>query len=341
MPLILKAPFRTAFAERHDKSTLWVIVSHDGVCGWGEAVPMDTYGQTVESAERTLRNVAPALDGPPMNVEHLTNDLLVRYDDQRATVAAVDAALHDWIGKKHRVAVCRWLGLNPDSIPLTSLTIGLDEPEAMAEKAARAASFPILKIKLGTPQDEEILTAIRRVAPNTTLRVDANMAWRAERAEHHLRLARRFDVEFVEQPVAADDLDGLERFKSLGICPIVADESCVRLNDVLRLKGRVDGINIKLSKCGGICEALRIIRAARGLGMKIMLGCMVESSLGIAAAVQLAPLADWLDLDGHLLLAHDPFTGIGGRDGRLTCGSRPGLGVERTDEACAWPPPAR
>ncbi len=333
--LKLAGRFDTAVAQRSDKETLWVRISHEGVEGWGEAVPMDTYGQTLASAESALTAMGPLLGGDPMKVEEIVARLVTEFDVQRAAVAAVDAAIHDWIGKRLDVPTCCWLGLDPVGVPLTSYTLGIDEPGAIAEQVRAAASYPVFKVKVGTPRDEEILSLVRRLAPEKTIRVDANTAWSVDEAFVRMRSLSRYGIEFVEQPIPPGDNDGLRRLTKAGICPVVADESCVRPADVVALAGCVDGINIKLSKCGGIREALEMIRLARRFGMKVMLGCMIESSLGIAAAAQLAPLADWLDLDGHLLLSTDPFSGIGGEGGRLRVGAGPGLGV-RPSRTMAW-----
>ena len=330
--LKVASPFRTAKAVRTDKETLWVRLEHGGIEGWGEAVPMDTYNQTLASAEVTLEAIASkaktwvgTAELPP--IESITQDLLRHFDDQRATVAAIDAALHDWVGKRLGIPVARWLGLDPAGTPLSSYTIGIDDPGSIAAKIAAAQSYPILKIKVGTPHDEETLSTIREIAPRSVIRLDANMAWSVEEALERLPRLVRYGIEFVEQPVAADDIAGLKVLKEAEICPIVADESCVRPADVVKLGSCVDGINIKLSKCGGIREALKMIHLARGFGLKIMLGCMIESTLGIAAAAHLGSLVDWLDLDGHLLLAEDPFTGIGGSEGEVLVSEKPGLGV--------------
>jgi len=332
IPLKAASAFRTAKAVRTDRETLWVRLKHGGIEGWGEAVPMDTYHQTLASAEATLEAIASetkswcgSAELPP--IEPITRDLLRRFDDQRATVAAIDGALHDWVGKRFGVPVARWLGLDPAAPPRSSYTIGIDDPASIAAKTRAARSHPILKIKVGTPHDEETLSIIREIAPYCAIRLDANMAWSAEEALDRLPRLARYGIELVEQPVAAGDIAGLRTLKDAAICPVVADESCVRPEDVIKLESCVDGINIKLSKCGGIREALKMIHIARGFGLKIMLGCMIESSLGIAAAAHLGSLADWLDLDGHLLLAEDPFTGIGGHEGRILISEKPGLGV--------------
>jgi|CXWL01.1.fsa_nt_gi L-alanine-DL-glutamate epimerase-like enolase superfamily enzyme len=325
--LKMAGTFRTAKATRTDKQTLWVKIAHQQIEGWGEAVPMDTYGQTLESSEKTLDRIGPLLGNDPFAIEETIGRLLREFDDQRAAVCAVDAAWHDWIGKRLEISTCRMLGLVPSRAPATSFTIGIDEPQAVAQKVLAAASFPILKVKLGHGIDERMISEIRRIAPDKMIRVDANTSWTVDEALKKLPALAECGVEFVEQPLPAGDVDGLRRLTQARICPIVADESCIRLADVVKLAGCVDGVNIKLSKCGGLREALRMIHVAKAHGMRVMLGCMVESSLGIAAAAQLAPLADWLDLDGHLLLAEDPFTGLGGQGGVLTIGEGPGLGV--------------
>ncbi|MFQ5423221.1 MAG: dipeptide epimerase [Phycisphaerae bacterium] len=328
MALKLAVPFRTATAYRTQKETIRVRLEHDGTVGCGEAVPADTYGQSLESAESALRRMSESLSLCRLDIEALVFGLLAVFDDQRATVAAVDAALHDWTGRKLGISTLRWLGLDPAGAPLTSFTIGMDEPDALADNVRAAGAYPILKIKVGSDCDEENLSIIRRLAPDKIVRVDANTAWTAEAALVRLPMLASFGVELLEQPVPREDIDGLRRLKEAAVLPIIADESCVRPSDIEVLAGCVDGINIKLSKCGGIHEALRMIRLARRFGMRVMLGCMIESSLGVAAAAQLAPLADWIDLDGHLLLEDDPYTGLGGAAGRLRLGASPGLGVE-------------
>lgn len=328
MTLKLAVPFRTARAVRTDKETLWVKVTHDGVEGWGEAAPVDTYHQTLESSERTVLEAARFVGGSPFETERLTEALLARFGEQCAAVAAIDAALHDWIGKRVNLPIWKYLGLAQGPLPLTSYSLGIEEDlSSLAERVRSAAKYPVLKVKLGSPRDEEIIRLVRCEAPRQRIRVDANMGWTIDTALRLLPLFAELGVEFVEQPLAAHDLDGLRRLKEAAILPIVADESCVRREDVLKVRGCVDGINIKLSKCGGIRQALTMIRLGRACGLKIMLGCMIESSLGISAALQLATLADWLDLDGHLLVSPDPFGGIGGGEGKLHLSDRPGLGV--------------
>lgn len=330
--LALRRPFRTATALRTTKQTLWLKLRHDDVEGWGEAVPVDTYGQTLETAEAALPVITELLRtiNSPRNLAHIeeiVDSLLAICPGERATIAAVDACLHDWLGKKLQLPVWRILGLSLDRMPRTSFTIGIDDLETIAVKVHEAADYPILKIKLGTPNDEKILATVRHAAPNKTLRVDANTAWPDDELIDRARMLARWNVEFVEQPVKADNLAGLKRLKDARILPVIADESCVAPADVERLVGCVDGINIKMSKCGGITEARRMIGTARTHGMRVMLGCMIESSLGIAAAAHLGPMVDYLDLDGHVLLSRDPFSGLDGESGALALSDRPGLGI--------------
>lgn len=328
LALRMARPFKTSRAVRRDKETIWVKISYGGVEGWGEVVPMDTYGQGLESAEEALRRVKSCGFGSPDDLGNALNELCNEFRGQLATVCGLDVAYLDWNGKVKGSPIWRQLGISDSKIPLTSFSLGIEtDLGQLSEVVRQAAQYPILKVKLGTGQDEQILQTIRNEAPSATIRVDANMAWSVKRALEILPFLAEIGVEFVEQPLPADDLEGLRKLKSAGILPIVADESCVVLDDIPRVEGHVDGINIKLSKCGGIRRAHAMITSARAAGLRIMLGCMVESTLGIAAALQLAPLVDWLDLDGHLLLANDPFSGIGGESGVLRLSESPGLGV--------------
>ncbi len=325
--LRLHRPFTIARGTAVKKQTLVVELTQDGVTGLGEAVPTNYYGQSLDSAERTLAAMQPLLGEDPFNLQSILELLLQRFGDQLATVAAVDFALHDWLGKRLGVPTWRLLGLDPAKAPPTSFTIGIDKPELIEQKVAEAAWHPILKVKLGTEFDEAILQAVRRIAPEKRIRVDANAGWKPQQALDNIRMCARYGVEYVEQPVPPGDNETLRRLREARVLPIVVDESCVVAGDVARLNGCVDGINIKLDKCGGIRAGLQMIHAAKILGMKVMLGCMIGSSLYIAALAQLSPLADWLDLDGHLLLAEDPFEGLGYQAGRLILSDRPGLGV--------------
>jgi L-alanine-DL-glutamate epimerase-like enolase superfamily enzyme len=226
------------------------------------------------------------------------------------------------------VPVYELLGLDPTATPRTSFTIGIAAPEVMARKAAEARQYPILKVKVGTPHDEANLEAIRRERPDAVIRVDANAAWTAKEAVERIEALSAFDLELVEQPVDSQDLEGLGLVTQSVSLPVIADESCIVPADVPKVAPYADGINIKLMKCGGIYPALQMIYLARAHQLKIMMGCMIESSLAITAAAHLSPLIDYADLDGQLLIDDDPYSGVRVENGRLILPEGPGLGVQ-------------
>ena len=243
-----------------------------------------------------------------------------------AAKAAVDMALYDLLGKELDVPLWRMLGLDPNRTPITSFTIGLDELDVMMQKVEEASEFPLLKIKLNTGADVHVIEAIR-ARTSQRIRVDANCAWKPKEAVEVIAKLRDLGVEMIEQPVDRGDIDGLEYVKDNVEVPIFADESVMVSSDVPRLAGAVDGINIKLMKCGGVSEALRMIHTARAVGLKVMIGCMIESSIAISAAAHLTPLVDAADLDGNLLLKDDPFDGAKVEEGKIVLPAGPGLGV--------------
>ncbi|SOD02375.1 L-alanine-DL-glutamate epimerase [bacterium JGI 053] len=306
----------------------------DGAEGWGEAPATPYYGETADTVAAVLPRLADVLvdaaGGDPFALERIEAALAQSIGRNPAARVAVSSALHDLVGKRLGVPVWKLWGLDPAAAPRSSFTIGIDEPEVMREKVREAAGYPILKLKVGTARDEEILRMIRDEAPEKTLRVDANTAWTAKEAIRRIPMLEDFAVEFVEQPLHPGDLEGLRLVRKHSRLPIVADESCEVAEDVARLVGAVDGVNIKLAKCGSLREAVRIVHAARAHGMSVMIGCMIESTLGIAAALQLTPLVDYVDLDGAALLGEDPFSGPGMEaDGSLRFNDAPGLGVTR------------
>jgi L-alanine-DL-glutamate epimerase-like enolase superfamily enzyme len=327
--------FRIAREGARLRRSVWVrLRAADGLEGWGEAAATPFYGETAETVVAALPRLAEALgqarlDEEPLALERAERVLARALGGNPSARAALSAALHDLAGKRLGVPIWKLWGLEPEA-PRSSFTIGLDTSATFREKVREATGYPILKLKVGTGRDEELLRIVREEAPAAVLRVDANTAWTAKQAIRALPLLREYGVELLEQPCAADDLDGLTQVRRRARIPVVADESCRVAADVPRLAGRVDGVNIKLAKCGSLREALRIAIAARAHRMSLMLGCMVESTLGIAAALQLAPLVDWVDLDGAALLAHDPFRGPGiGPDGALRFNDTPGLGVQQ------------
>lgn len=320
-----------------ERRNVWVrLYDGEGNEGWGEAPATPFYGETAETVSAILPRLHGALEraaeGDVFALERIEAALAASVGRNPAAKVALSAALHDLVGKRLGVPVWKLWGLDPAAAPLSSFTIGIDEPEVMREKVREAAGYPVLKIKVGTPRDEEVLRMIREEAPGKVLRVDANTGWTAKEALAAIPMLKEYGVEFVEQPLPKGDLEGLRLVRERSPLPIVADESCETAADVAKLVGAVDGVNIKLAKCGSLREALRIVHAARAHGMRVMLGCMVESTLAVAAAVQLAPLVDYVDLDGAALLAEDPFTGPGLEpDGRLRFNDEPGLGVRKAE----------
>lgn len=328
--LRLQHPFNIARVQATtsvDKEVLLARIEYGGQTGWGEAAPSTYYKQSLDSAERMFASAADMLGHDPFALDAILDRLWAKFPGESAAIAAIDGALHDLCGRILGVPVWKWLGLDRSRAPLTSMTIGIDEPDVMEQKVREAAEYPILKIKVGTPRDDEILNMIRRLAPKKTVRVDANCGWTCDNVLERCRSLRQHNIELIEQPTPAGVHECLPRVREERIAPIIADESCVGYKDVLNCAGAFDGINIKLSKCGGIRRAVQMIHTARSAGMQVMLGCMVETSVGISAAAHLGPMVDYIDLDGHLLLANDPFEGLGGAGGRLTLTDEPGLGI--------------
>ncbi|HET9326886.1 MAG TPA: dipeptide epimerase [Candidatus Eisenbacteria bacterium] len=303
-----------------------VRIDHEGISGLGEASPAHYYGEQRSLVEAALELWAPHLGDDPFALEAIERRLDQALDGQRAARAALETALHDWVGRRLGVPVWKLLGLDPTTVPLSSVTLGMASREEMEKKLDTVKDFPIIKVKLGRPEDVENLRLIRK-SFRGKLRVDANTAWSPADAVRVLRAIEPLDIELVEQPVARHDLDGLRWVRDRVGIPVFADESVHDEADVAKLAGRVDGVNVKLMKAGGIRRMHRTLVVARAHGMKTMLGSMVESSLALSAAAQLAPLADHLDLDGHWLLAHDPFAGAPGPRGEIRLSQEPGLGV--------------
>jgi L-alanine-DL-glutamate epimerase-like enolase superfamily enzyme len=320
--------FRIAHGARTGHDSTLVRLEHDGIVGLGEASPSHYYGEHRGTVEAALDTWAPELGDDPFALDAIDQRLDRVLKGQGAARAALEMALHDWIGKKLGLPVWKLFGLDPARVPLSCVTLGMAEPAEMDQKLEGVLDFPRIKVKLGSPGDVDNLRRIRERYTGV-LQVDANAAWSAADAVRVLRLIEPLGIELVEQPVARGDLDGLRWVRERSGIPVFADESCHHLADVGLLAGRVDGINLKLMKTGGLREMRRMIDAARAHGMQVMLGSMVETSLALSAAAQLAPLADVLDLDGHWLIANDPFDGAPRERGRIVLDQRPGLGVTR------------
>ena len=301
-----------------------VAIRHGDVTGYGEAAPSSHYDESAESALAYVEEATVALGDDPWALEEILDRLPQR---EYAARAAIDAALHDLCGKLARVPVRRLLGL-PRGGPPTSWTVWLGDPDDMARRAERVAGrFRRLKLKLGARDglDVERVRAVRGVA-DLPLQVDVNEAWTLDEALDAVLQLEELGVEYCEQPLPADDAGGAE-LKRRSPLPIFVDEDCHTLADVAACAERAHGINVKLAKSGGIREAVRMVHAARALGLGAMLGCMLESGLGIAAGAHVASLFDHVDLDGNLLLAHDPWPGVELVDGVQLPADAPGLGV--------------
>jgi len=293
--------------------------------GLGECAPSARYGESVASVCAYFAGRALQADDP-YALELLLAGL------PPAARCALDIAAHDLIGKDCGRPLWQLLGLDPARTPVTSFTIGIDSPETMLAKVDAIATHPILKVKLGFTGDMEVLEAIR-ARYTGTLRVDANEAWTPEQTVANLERLARCDVEFCEQPIPAGTPERLRYIRERSRVPIVTDEDSKDASDLRALAGCVDGINVKLVKCGGIRGALAMIATARALGLKVMLGCMVESAVLATAAAHLSPLVDWADLDGPFLTASDPFAGVGYAAGKLVLPTGPGLGVSEREPA--------
>ncbi|MFL5616853.1 MAG: dipeptide epimerase [Gemmatimonadaceae bacterium] len=326
-----KHPFIIARGGSSEYRVVRVTVTDDDdVTGWGEAAPSKHYGETADTVVSVMPVLAPVVehcDG--WSLEAAEHAMAKAIGFNASARAAVSAALHDLVGKRLGVPLHRLWGLDPAASPPTSFTIAIAPDEAtLRERVREAAGYPVLKIKLGSSWDERIVRIVREMEPGKVLRVDANAAWTPKHALHMIPILQELGVEFVEQPLPAHEVEGLRFVRERSALPIIADESCLVSTDIPRLAGAVDGINIKLAKCGGLREALRMIATARAHDMSVMCGCMVESSLGITAAAQLAPLLDYADLDGAELVENDPYVGATIENGVVQLPDGAGLGVE-------------
>ena len=327
-------PFVIARGGSSEWRTVWVrLIDDDGLEGWGEAAPSRFYGETADTVLAALARLRPIIESATSaDIEQVETAMVQALRFNAAARCAISAALHDLQGKRLGVPLWKLWGLTPSASPRSSFTIAIaadDETLRTRVREAVAAGYPILKVKLGSDRDRRIMQLVREEAPNAILRVDANAAWTPKHTLLMAPMLQELCVEFIEQPVAPHDLEGMRFVRERCALPIVADESCLVASDVAKLVGVVDGVNLKLAKCGSLREALRIIHTARAHGMLVMAGCMIETSLGITAAAHLAPLLDCVDLDGAALLRDDPFSGATISNGVLSLPTAPGLGVTR------------
>ena len=345
--LALRDSFRIARSDHDAGSAITTVVVElrdarfPGIVGLGEGYPDRFYGETVDTMAAIFPLLVGAIEGfepSAAGVRDASDRLQAAIRWNGGAKCAIDIALHDLAGKVAGVPVHRLLGLST-AIPPTDFTLGLDEPSAVADRALRAGAFPALKIKCGGPADLATLEAVRAVYAKP-IRVDANTGWTPEIARQLLPALVDLGVELIEQPFPAGRLDWLRELQAGSPLPIVADESCVTIDDLDGLVGVTAGVNVKLAKCGGPGPAAQMLAHAHELGFRTFLGCMEETSIAIAASAAVASLAEWVDLDGNLLLADEPFTGLTlGADHRWQLTDAPGLGVDKlVDEKVENPP---
>jgi len=326
--LVLRHPWTLSRNSSRSKSNVLTRISRGPVVGLGEAAPNVRYREDQASVMEALSAFEPLLGDDPERFGEAIDRIEAALPGRHAAKAAVDIALHDLHGRLTGTPLWRLLGADPAQAPRTSFSIGLDTIPVMQAKVREAAAFPILKIKVGGPNDRATLEAIRRVT-DKPLYVDANEGWTdRNQAIEMIRWMEGIGVVLIEQPLPAADLDGAKAVRDAVSMPIFADEAVLTADDIPPLAAAYDGINIKLQKAGGLRMARRMVHVARSLKMQVMIGCMIETSIGITAAAHLAPLVDHADLDGNLLVADDPFRGVMVRDGRLVLPEGPGLGVE-------------
>jgi len=324
--LALADTFTIARSSVDSEDVCVATLEADGITAYGEGSPVKYWGESVPAMVEALEDDATRLVGAdPRDIEGVARRLR-SWDGPQGAKQALDGAVHDWVGKRYGIPVWRLLGVD-GRLPPTSFTIGIADVDETVAKVERAPGYEVYKVKVGGPGDLERLEAIRSVT-DARLRIDGNEGWSLKTAGDMLPHLRRLGVEFVEQPFPAGDVDSYHGYRALpDRLPVLIDEGCKDLASVAAIGDYADGIVIKLSKCGGIREALRMIHAARALDLQVMLGCMIESQLGIAEAAQLGSLADHVDLDGHLLITSSPFTGLELAEGRVELSARPGLGV--------------
>lgn len=328
--LPLRHTWTISRGSSQSRSNVLVRLTHEGLSGLGEAAPNARYGEDWSTVLAALDRFEPLLGQDFEDHGTVIDRIAAEVQGDASARAAIDIALHDLAARRRGVPLYRLLEVDPAKIPETSYSIGLDAIPVMQEKAREAERFRILKVKLGTPEDREIVKAIRAVT-DKPLYVDANEAWNdPKQAIAMIRWMEGMGVLLVEQPLPAADLEGAKQVRDQVSLPVFADEAASSSRDLQALAQAYDGVNVKVQKAGGLREARRMIEAARSFGLQVLLGCMVETSIGITAAAHLAGLADRADLDGNLLLLDDPFRGAVVQEGRVVPPNGPGLGVEET-----------
>jgi L-alanine-DL-glutamate epimerase-like enolase superfamily enzyme len=326
--LNLRHTWTTVMSSSAYRDTLHLAYVREGIAGRGEGAPIVRYKESAESARQAVESIRPYLTAAdPWQFSKVMAEVFRRIRGEYAAKAAIDIALLDWVGQKLGIPLYRYFGLDRRDAPLTTFSIGIDDPETTRKKLEEAEQFPVLKIKVGLDSDEATMATVRRFTKKP-LRVDANEGWKTkEEAVRKINWLESQGVEFVEQPLPAAMLEETRWVKQRVHLPLIADEACLHAGMIPKLVGIFDGVNIKLDKAGGMLEAFRMIQIAKSLGLKTMLGCMVSSSVSVTAAAHLSPLVDYADLDGNLLIANDPYSGVLVEKGKLVLPDRPGLGL--------------
>lgn len=325
--LKLRHAFNLARNSRTTTPDVLVQLEYDGIVGYGEASMPPYLGESIESVTKFLGNLDLGQFNDPFRIEEILGYVDGTAPDNRAAKASVDIALHDLLGKIMGQPWYKIWGLSPEKTPNTSFTIGIDKADVVRQKVDEAAPYKVIKVKMGLDNDKELVEIIRSKT-DKPLCVDANQGWTdKEKALDMCHWLKERGCMFVEQPFDKKMIDETAWLRERSPLPIIADEFCQRIPDVMRAYQVYDGINIKLMKSTGLHEAYKMAVLAKSLGMKLMIGCMTETSCAISAAAQLAPMADWVDLDGNLLIANDSFDGVKVVDGKITLTDKPGIGA--------------
>jgi len=323
--LQLRDPFRISYGVSETRQAFWLRLAHDE--GWGEGTIPAYYGISDEALTAVWQQAAQRTDPFPDDPAEIS--AWIGPDGPAPARCALDLALHDRIGRRQNLPLHKLLNLPAPKSLATSFTLSIGSPESVAQKARQITQYPIIKVKLGSDDDVAAIAAIREARPDAKIRVDANAAWSPAEAIHRIQALAPYDLEMVEQPTPKADISGMGAVQAAVDVPIVADESVQTLADVEALAAAgVQGINLKLMKVGGLAPGIRILKRAQELGLRVMLGCMIETSLGVTAMAHLSGFAEWLDLDAPLLIANDPFIGLQYNEANLIqIPSRPGIGV--------------
>ncbi len=326
--LELKHTFTVAVSSRKTTPVMLIEIEYDGIIGYGEASMPPYLGETQETASSFLSKVNLEQFDDPFELEKILEYIDSIDKKNTAAKASVDIALHDLVGKLLNKPWYKLWGLDKSKTPYTSFTIGIDTPEIVRQKVREAEEFKILKVKLGRQNDKEMIEAIRSVT-DKPLTADANQGWKDKHyALDMIHYLKENNVIYIEQPMPKEMIDENAWITQNSPIPVLGDESIQRLDDLIKMKDVYSGVVIKLMKCTGMREAYKMINLAKSLGIKVMLGCMTETSCAISAAAQLSPMVDWGDLDGALLIKNDPFDGIKVIDGKVTLNDFPGIGLK-------------